>query len=867
MMLKSRTESYDYNQKGELPSLRELIAKTYHEVDDGSKGVMDLYTHCFLTGLCAQELVRRFPVDMREKLFPKGFELVSAAHDIGKANPVFQEKIRRSGIPGYKNNTGKGLRNADPELDRANGYHQAVSRAALFNTDTYIAEIVGRHHGVSPSGLAKTISAHAERYGGTAWQQLRENLLRELKSELGSQWPTIQQDSQAAVLSGLTSVADWIASGISGIDAYEESREALCRIVEEKVNHAGFIFPRIKKKLSFSEVFDGYRPYEVQQAFFNLIEGPGVYSIEEQMGRGKTEAALYAAYRLMEQGFARGIYFALPTRLTSNRIYTRFYSFLEKILDRNDTGTYPLLLHGESWLKWAEMAEQGRPGNEWFAHKRRAILAPFAVGTIDQALMAVMNVRHGFVRSFGLAGKIVILDEVHSYDSYTGRLLDVLVHELKDMGCTVIILSATLTANRRKEIMGLDTRLPIEDAYPLVTASLNNRESTSVTAEVKEHREVKVCFTSDADMALEEVLERAERGEQILWIENTVAEAQERYRSLGARTAEMSISVGLLHSRFTGKDRENIENKWVELYGKGGEAERYTRGRIFIGTQVLEQSLDIDADCLVSRIAPTDMMLQRIGRLWRHPRFDSLRPEGAQRKCMILSPSLDDVYKQPSHIFGASGYVYAPYVLARTVEAWGKREKILLPDDFRILLEETYVERDETEFAFVKRELRRETEKLRGLAAVGLSTGGTTLPENKASTRYSEEETVDVLLLKKIEENAQSIYVTLPDNSTLNLKNDRERFISLQEKKDVALKLHPHLVSVGEYMAPRAVRREELQWLSPYMYIGDNEYHPIRIALLGNGGGLMWKGDEDLSDSYSLHYSSELGYQAQKKEA
>jgi CRISPR-associated endonuclease/helicase Cas3 len=139
------------------------------------------------------------------------------------------------------------------------------------------------------------------------------------------------------------------------------------------------------------------------------------------MGLGKTEAALYAAYQLLAKQKATGIYFALPTQLTSNKIHERVNAFLAKILHTTNSNQNALLLHSNAWLK-RELAVEGNPNGSWFEESKRGILAPFAVGTIDQALMAVMNIKHGFVRAFGLAGKVVILDEVHSYDTYTGTL-------------------------------------------------------------------------------------------------------------------------------------------------------------------------------------------------------------------------------------------------------------------------------------------------------------------------------------------------------------------------------------------------------------------------------------------------------------
>ena len=348
------------------------------------------------------------------------------------------------------------------------------------------------------------------------------------------------------------------------------------------------------------------------------------------MGIGKTEAALYAAYKALEDGRATGIYFALPTQLTSDKVYDRMNQFLSMILNEEDPNQRSLLLHGSAWLRDTELGEDGAPGHSWFNSSKRGLLAPFAVGTIDQALMAVMSVKHGFVRTFGLAGKVVILDEVHSYDSYTGTILKELISSLRELHCTVIVLSATLTDKQRHSIMGAtfnnaDMEKAVS-AYPLIAGYPKGGEVQEHEVERLEDSRVIIYIPENDDKAVDEVLLRAERGEQVLWIENTVNEAQQRYRGLAAKAREMGLDCGLLHSRFLKVDRQKNEDKWVGLFGKTGRNSRQEKGRILIGTQVLEQSLDIDADFLVTRLCPTDMLFQRLGRLWRHRENDSIRP-------------------------------------------------------------------------------------------------------------------------------------------------------------------------------------------------------------------------------------------------
>ena len=167
------------------------------------------------------------------------------------------------------------------------------------------------------------------------------------------------------------------------------------------------------------------------------------------------------------------MYFALPTQLTSNKIYERFNVFLSKILDDTSPTFRPFLIHGNAHLSEYEMGKDAVPGGTWFSSLKRAILAPFGVGTIDQSLIAAIpDIRHSYMRSFGLLNKVVILDEVHSYDMYTGTILDHMLKKLSELNCTVIILSATVTKARRAQLLN---GIGNSDAYPLISLTTNNR--------------------------------------------------------------------------------------------------------------------------------------------------------------------------------------------------------------------------------------------------------------------------------------------------------------------------------------------------------------------------------------------------------
>lgn len=718
------------------------LAKT-REKDGITLSGRTVEEHCRITGAVAKALLAALS-PCTARLFPDNSDLVVSLHDVGKISPYFQAMIH--GAIHYPQIFPQlePFRNAPNPLR-----HAAVSRAALMSLSLSVAKIAGRHHGTEP----EICSANDPACGDRSWQDMRLALVSRLCE--GRALPARLSREQITLLTGFTAVSDWIGSGSLFDDPAEDWRPLVARAVAE----AGFRPISFVQGLSFEDIF-GFAPNAVQKAMMKAVTGPGVYALEAPMGMGKTEAALFAAYSLLAAGKAGGLYFALPTRLTSNKIFERLTPFLRATLAPESQNAATLLLHGASWLYATHEENRGEEkrgecASSWFEQSKRGLLAPFGAGTLDQALMSVINVRHSAVRSFGLAGKVVILDEVHSYDAYTGTLLDALVRHLRKLGCTVILLSATLTRSRLARI--LDCENAGSNAYPLITAMYSGEETTVAhtltvsESEVPGETDVRLRTGVFDEDAASGALLRAEQGQQILWMENSVAEAQATFRRFAARASDMDIEVGLLHSRFTPSDRQKNETRWTSLYGKNS-AERRLCGRILVGTQVLEQSLDIDADFLVTRLCPTDMLFQRMGRLWRHE--NTMRPDNARREAWILSPPLESSLASPDTAFGVSGVIYAPYVLARTLEVWNGRERVTLPADIRSLLEATYADRNDEPspgMADAKRELGRRVQNMRSLALSGQS-DGRTLNEQTASTRMTEDETCPVLLVRAFSE-------------------------------------------------------------------------------------------------------------------
>ena len=809
----------------------QCVAKTTEDHRPG----LSVEDHCTYVGAVAKELMKRLPSNMQEQI-PQEAPALIAPHDIGKVSPGFakrifsREELERRAL---------GLSQLDNK--RFEKDHAVVSEAALLayyqtrgdgkkNWERW-GEVLGNHHGGRrkyPDGDTKG------KYGGYSWAKERQILLERLLDIFGNLPPDPPTDEQIALLSGMTCVSDWIGSDTNffpaeglpeDVNVFSEASKAL--------NACGWFFPKLKFDLSFKEIFENL-PYQSQTAFVETVTQPGLYVLEAPMGQGKTEAALYAAYRLMREGYHHGLYFALPTRLTSNRIHERVNRFLNKIV-AGDQGAN--LIHGTAWLQLQGGGEELRSGNAWFHPSKRSLLWPFGVGTIDQALLSVLRVKHYFVRTFGLAGKIVILDEVHSYDVYTGTLLDRLVQTLLKLGCTVIILSATLTRERRASFFP-DKSIPEEDAYPLITFDHQETGVKSVTPPKGQTVYTHIISQSRRELA-ELAVERAQQGQCVLWINNTIDSAQESYRAVLAERTEGAGDVGLLHSRFPVYRREELEDEWIEKLGKNGNR---PNGCVLVATQVVEQSVDIDADFMISDLAPTDMMLQRAGRLWRH----SERKRPCERaELYIVCPDLTGIEDAGVLIdtLDKSAKVYAPYILWQSYQVWKDRETVKLPNDIRGLLEATYVQPDGKTpewIACLYEKLEIERGKLRSKALGSTAKDMPPLEDNEnVATRYNTYPQRPALLIKSLDSTGRKATLTLADGSTqVVAETDKKNF-------KIAVALHKNLVNVPRYWVEERLKTPD--------YLKEHIYGDVAVLTIGSDGNLTG------SNTYSLGYDTQKG--------
>ncbi|MDP1698374.1 MAG: CRISPR-associated helicase/endonuclease Cas3 [Xanthomonadaceae bacterium] len=438
-------------------------------------------------------------------------------------------------------------------------------------------------------------------------------------------------------------------------------------------------------------------PRGVQTQIDALPAAPGLTLIEAPTGSGKTEAALAYAWRLLAAGVADSIVFALPTQATANAMLERVEAFAAKVYGHANI----VLAHGKRDFNagFQQLVERGqrrtRQGDEeasvqcaaWLANSRkRVFLGQIGVCTVDQVLLSVLPVRHKFVRGFGLNKSVLIVDEVHAYDAYMYGLLGEVLKNQHACGGSAVLLSATLSAELRGKLLaawGAHAADEADAPYPALWHATGGETSPATVADEQKppRREVGVeCLrlpnAVPDDTLLTRIVAAAENGALVAVVVNLVDDAQRLARALRDLT---SIEVDIFHARYRFTDRQEKEDAVRDHYGR--KAPR-TTGRILVATQVVEQSLDLDFDWLITQICPVDLLFQRLGRLHRHQRAQ--RPPGFETpRCTVLTVEGDD--------YGVFELIYGnARVLWRTDALLNRHNTLVFPEAYRVWIEQVY---------------------------------------------------------------------------------------------------------------------------------------------------------------------------------
>lgn len=587
-----------------------------------------------------------------------------------------------------------------------------------------VASLVGGHHGICPNSAdVSDAKARLAQEDHELWARTRNEFFDTMARITGAaqyldSWMAHPPEQAVLpVIEGLVIQADWIASSES-LFPYElpESTSARVREGWKRLHLPGPWTPQsdsVSITGLFSERFPqlgASSPNAMQRKLVELVEQaaePSLFVLEAPMGQGKTEAALMAAEILDRRFGCGGVFFALPTMATSNPMFHRMLQWLDEVPVADDSSI--VLAHSKAALndEYANMmpASPHPDGSEshrvqvrsWFLGSKRAMLANHVVGTIDQALFAALQAKHVVLRQLGIASKVVIIDEVHAADTYMRVYLKRLLTWLGALRTPVILMSATLPPRHRAELVNayveghtghrqtdISEVATATDAYPRVTVANEAVHAHPVEDSRSAVRKVHLERIDDGlDHLVAELDRRLRDGGCAAVIRNTVGSAQETFLALRQRFGD---DVTLVHSRFLAPDRTHKESALVDQLGRdgGGRPERL----IVVGTQVLEQSLDVDFDLMVTDVAPVDLVVQRIGRLHRHQRP---RPPLVQTPVCLLA-GVDDWQSDPPLLPRGSEAVYGAAPLLRSIIALGEvpNDELILPVDIPRVVAKAY---------------------------------------------------------------------------------------------------------------------------------------------------------------------------------
>lgn len=681
---------------------------------------------------------------------------LAAAHDLGKAAPSFQykwpalaERVRAAG-----------LSLPDHKLHHP-PYHALMSQAILYQwlkgerkwygpiALTY-AIVAGGHHGVPPNyeDMEKLLrSSQQEGLGDQKWA-LVQNELIDYTLSLSGAGPFLSDlqtrplpPSLQMLLTGLVIMADWIASNGELFPLFPSSDpSSLAQRGQVGWRHLNLppawqpVTEPPDNDVLFHSRFSGIAPAMMLRPCQNMLlhatesmSSPGLIILEAPMASGKTEAALLAAEKIASKHGQGGVAFLLPTMATSNAMFTRIHKWLGAVPDaRGPHQTQTMnLVHGRAalnedytqlkqWKTWSMgddvcCSRETAIAHTWLSGRKLSLLASFIIGTVDQLLMAALKARHVVLRHLGLASKVVIIDEAHAYDAYMNVYLDRALAWLGAYKVPVIILSATLPPSRRNALVNAYTeatrvsisipeapRTPSDNSpdYPLATICENHDVRYMTGQDSSRSLRIGIEEFPDDDNALLELLRAVmENGGCVGIMRNTVSRAQATYQLLHEN---LDVPVILDHSRFIACDRARKDAEVISLLGKDAKAR--PKQLIIVGTQVLEQSLDIDFDLLISDIAPIDLLLQRLGRLHRHEKWNATRPSRMRQPRAFIT-GVTDWATQPPTVDKDITFIYEMALLLRTFAVLRQLDtpptgtSICLPTDIARLVEAVYEDR------------------------------------------------------------------------------------------------------------------------------------------------------------------------------
>lgn len=672
--------------------------------------------HCADVAACTEALLQRSLLRRRlarlagrddlDEVTVARLCVFAALHDLGKFNQHFQNKGRPGALPRAGH-----VRELVPLFDGANEterFYDALSALPLaaWSTDGAAEAILlaaVAHHGrpipLQHPGVTHDPERWVTLHGLDPFDGMRRLALdaaRWFPDALrdGPELPTAPEFQHG--FAGLVMLADWLGSDRSDerfpfSSSLDDDRIAFAReraAITLAENHIaiGRLAAELDGEITYARFTDHAKPHDTQDQMLSLpVAQEGSLTIlEAETGSGKTEASLAHFFRLFQAGVVEGMYFALPTRTAATQIHTRVVKAVQRLF-AGCSGVPPVVLAVPGYLAvddvkgerlpefkvlWKDDHDRTARGQSvrhrgWAAeHPKRYLAASIAVGTIDQCLLSTLVTDHAHLRATTLSRSLLVVDEVHASDTYMTELLREVLAFHRASGGHALLMSATLGASARDRYLGARTTTPYAQArvepYPRIMAAAPGVE-TALRAPSQGAAKTVTLSTDDRIDDPEHIarlaVDAALRGARVLVLRNTVRACLETQREV-ERIAPESLRFRVNgvdtahHARFAKDDRTSLDKAIEAQLGKGSPA----GGRIVVATQTVQQSLDLDADLLITDLCPVDVLLQRIGRLHRHTRA---RPEGFEApRCVVLTPETDlgDLLGKDGKAHGKHGF-------------------------------------------------------------------------------------------------------------------------------------------------------------------------------------------------------------------
>jgi CRISPR-associated endonuclease/helicase Cas3 len=687
-----------------------------------------LSSHLYETGIMAKALLLEGRLSHIYKVLAKKLNcnsdnllnflcFISAVHDIGKAHPTFQLNMGNEAILDYI-----------PDAITLDGFrHEEYGGDILskFLLDNKIIE-----NATLRSLVVKSVKLHhldKKSFGNlppesdklkAVQNKIMEELFRAFNFD-ATQFKIPEKEKQGfgVLFTVVINLADWLASTK---DVYDNKTNSDFLNMDDYLKHLYNQAIKFLKKhylyhvplsaqfdiseTPYRKLFGIEKPREMQSKLIDICESieedeSAIIFIEDVCGGGKTEASLYTALKLGQD--LGGIMDCLPTSATSEQLQSRIENMFQRFQPEFKLPNF----NSRAWLSEKDVSLSKEL---WLHPSRLKLLYPSAVGTVDQAIMAAQIVKYGLLRLVGYSDKAIIIDEMHSYDTYMLEFLKVFLEYCGWMEVPVIILSATLPSSTKLSLIQAYTQNKnlnssvLSNEYPLITVAHKKNNKFEIFCNSfascfnKKYPYIlaKVLGDGQEERIIAKAIAQTKNGGCLDIIVNTVNEAQNLFLEL-KKAKESKLYDGeiyLIHGRFSVSRKESDASKMFELFGKEGKKKGIRpKKAIVISTQILEQSLDVDFDFTFSEICPIDLLIQRIGRQRRHDDVGTIR-ENASDNIKFAATTILVPYKKDD--YGATEKIYDKSILDETIKVLiEKTVKIIrIPEDVRYLIEFVYNE-------------------------------------------------------------------------------------------------------------------------------------------------------------------------------